>query len=162
LTAGPGAVQACTAKVQSGAGHIGRPRALAMPHYDTGRTIDLDRWHDTSRRGEPLWRSWCKSPTWKSIRRHRLAEEPRCRQCAIEGRTVAASQVDHIEPHLGQWLRAEAHRSHTRVDSKHTRAEAHSSRTWEGSRHTAQDSRSAGIDDASRFPRPAWPRCFLN
>jgi 5-methylcytosine-specific restriction protein A len=104
LTAGPGAVQACTAKVQSGAGHIGRPRALAIPHYDTGRTIDLDRWHDTSRRGEPLWRSWCKSPTWKSIRRHRLAEEPRCRQCAIEGRTVAASQVDHIEPHLGQWL----------------------------------------------------------
>ena len=47
---------------------------------------------------------WCKSPTWKSIRRHRLAEEPRCRKCAIEGRIVAASHVDHIEPHLGQWL----------------------------------------------------------
>ena len=40
----------------------------------------------------------------KSIRRHRLAEEPRCRKCAIEGRIVAASHVDHIEPHLGQWL----------------------------------------------------------
>jgi hypothetical protein len=45
-----------------------------------------------------------KSPTWKSVRRHRLAEEPRCRQCAIEGRIVAASHVDHIESHLGQWL----------------------------------------------------------
>ena len=79
-------------------------RALAMPHYNTGLTIDLDRWHDTRRRVEPPWRSWCKSPTWKSIRRHRLAEEPQCRQCAIEGRTVAASYVDHIKPHLGQWL----------------------------------------------------------
>ena len=75
-----------------------------MPHYNIGLTIDLDRWHDTRRRVEPPWRSWCKSPTWKSIRRHRLAEEPRCRQCAIEGRIVAASHVDHIEPHLGQWL----------------------------------------------------------
>jgi hypothetical protein len=53
---------------------------------------------------EPLWRSWCKSPIWKSIRRHRLAVEPRCRQCAIEGRAVAASHVDHINPHLGRGL----------------------------------------------------------
>ena len=30
--------------------------------------------------------------------------EPRCRQCAIEGRAVAASHVDHINPHLGQGL----------------------------------------------------------
>jgi hypothetical protein len=75
-----------------------------MPHYNTGLTIDRNRWHDTRRGVEPLWRSWCKSPTWKSIRRHRLAEEPRCRQCTIEGRTVAASYVDHINPHLGQWL----------------------------------------------------------
>ena len=75
-----------------------------MPHYNIGLTIDLDRGHDTRRRAEPPWRSWCKSPIWKSIRRHRLAEEPRCRQCAIEGRIVAASHVDHIEPHLGRWL----------------------------------------------------------
>ena len=95
--------QGCAAS-QPGTGHIGIPGALAMPHYNIGLTIDLDRWHDTRRRVEPPWRSWCKSPTWKSIRRHRLAEEPRCRQCAIEGRIVAASHVDHIEPHLGQWL----------------------------------------------------------
>jgi 5-methylcytosine-specific restriction protein A len=75
-----------------------------MPHYNAGPTIDRDRWHDTRRGVEPLWHSWCKSPIWKSIRRHRLAEEPRCRQCTIEGRTVAASYVDHINPHLGQWL----------------------------------------------------------
>ena len=43
-----------------------------------------------------------KSPIWKSIRRHRLAEEPQCRECAIEG-TIPANQVDHIEPHRGEW-----------------------------------------------------------
>ena len=75
-----------------------------MAYHNTGLTIALDRRHDTKRRVETLWRSWCKSPTWKSIRRHRLAEEPRCRECAIEGRTAAASYVDHIKPHLGQWL----------------------------------------------------------
>ena len=73
-------------------------RALTMPHYNTGLTIDRDRWHDTKRGVEPLWHSWCKSPIWKSIRRHRLAEEPHCRECAIEGRTVPANHVDHIEP----------------------------------------------------------------
>ena len=75
-----------------------------MPHYNTGLTTDRDRRHNTKRRVKLPWRSWYKLPTWKSIRRHRLAEEPRCRQCTIEGRTVAASHVDHINPHLGQWL----------------------------------------------------------
>jgi 5-methylcytosine-specific restriction enzyme A len=65
---------------------------------------DRDQWHESKRRVEPPWRHWYKSPTWKSIRRHRLAEQPQCRQCAIEGRTAAASYVDHIEPHLDQWL----------------------------------------------------------
>ena len=101
LSAGPGAAQDALQVVRRWA--LGRSRALAMPHYNTGLTIDPDRWHDT-RRVEPPWRSWCTSQTWKSIRRHRLNEEPRCRQCAIEGRTVAASHVDHIEPHQGQWL----------------------------------------------------------
>jgi len=76
-----------------------------MPNYSIDYGIDLmaDGWRNTKRRIEPLWRSWCKSPTWKSIRRHRLAEEPQCRQCAIEGRRVAASYVDHVKPHLDQW-----------------------------------------------------------
>ena len=72
-----------------------------MASYITDSTAD--RWHDTGRRAEPSWRSWCKSPTWKSIRRHRLAKEPRCRQCAIEGRTAVAIYVDHVKPHRGQW-----------------------------------------------------------
>ena len=72
-----------------------------MPNYSSD--LSADRWRNTKRRVEPLWRFWCRSPTWKSIRRHRLAEEPQCRQCAIEGRKVAASYVDHVKPHLDQW-----------------------------------------------------------
>src|SRR6187200_637094 len=96
------AVQGCTAsrarhRAQGTSAYRG---ALAMPqHYNIELTIDLNRGHDTRRRAEPPWRSWCKSPIWKSIRRHRLAEEPGCRQCAIEGRTVVASHVDHVDPH---------------------------------------------------------------
>ena len=75
-----------------------------MPSHTTGLTADPDGWHGTRRRGEQPWRSWCKSPTWKSIRRHRLSEEPECRQCAIQGRKVTTSHVDHVESHLGRWL----------------------------------------------------------
>ena len=79
-------------------------RGQVMPHHNAAFTIDLGPWEHHTRRADPPWRSWCKSPIWKSIRRHRLAAEPLCRQCAIEGRTVAACHVDHIDPHRGQWL----------------------------------------------------------
>jgi 5-methylcytosine-specific restriction protein A len=44
-----------------------------------------------------------KSPTWKAIRRHRLHDEPHCRECAKEGHRIAATHVTHQEPHHGQW-----------------------------------------------------------
>ena len=72
-----------------------------MPHYELGL---LERRGDSKRRGEPSWRTWHKSPIWKSIKRHRLAEEPCCRCCALEGRAVVASHVDHLTPHSGKWL----------------------------------------------------------
>jgi 5-methylcytosine-specific restriction enzyme A len=76
-----------------------------MPHYDFGLATGFDdRRRDSKQRAEPPWRTWQKSPIWKAIRRHRLSEEPCCRQCAIEGRTVVATHVDHITPHFGQWL----------------------------------------------------------
>jgi 5-methylcytosine-specific restriction protein A len=61
-----------------------------------------ERRHHRKTRSELPWRSWFKSPIWKSIRRHRLAQEPWCRQCAIDGRTVTASYIDHVEPHKGE------------------------------------------------------------
>jgi hypothetical protein len=76
-----------------------------MPHYDFGlATIFDDGRIDSKHRGEPAWRAWHKSPIWKAIKRHRLFEEPCCRHCAMEGRTVAAKYVDHIAHHFGQWL----------------------------------------------------------
>jgi len=65
--------------------------------------LERDRSRQGTPRVERAWASWYRSPVWKSIRRHRLAEEPQCRECAIEGRTVPASYVDHIEPHRGEW-----------------------------------------------------------
>ena len=61
----------------------------------------VDREH--GREAEHPWRSWYKSPIWKTIKRHRLVEEPNCRQCASEGKMVPASHVAHIEHHRGDW-----------------------------------------------------------
>jgi 5-methylcytosine-specific restriction protein A len=75
-----------------------------MPHYDFGLAILFDdKRHDSKRRAAPPWRTWHRSPIWKAIKRHRLSKEPCCRQCAMEGRTVVATQVGHITPHFGQW-----------------------------------------------------------
>jgi 5-methylcytosine-specific restriction enzyme A len=49
------------------------------------------------------WRSWYRSPIWKTIKRHRLVEEPKCRKCASEGKAVPATHVTHIEHHQGDW-----------------------------------------------------------
>jgi hypothetical protein len=72
-----------------------------MPSHGIDLVVDRDRQRGAKTRVE--WRAWYKSPTWKAIKRHRLAEEPNCRCCAQEGRTVIATHVDHIEDHFGQW-----------------------------------------------------------
>ena len=36
--------------------------------------------------------------TWRRLRRMVLAREPLCRECQAMGRTVPATQVDHIVP----------------------------------------------------------------
>lgn len=101
--------------------------ALAMPSYWTNLAADRAISHDTKTRDEQSLRAWYKSPTWKAIKRHRLVQEPNCRHCAQEGRTVVATHVDHVEPHRGQWQRfakyentqslcARHHNSHRRHD----------------------------------------------
>jgi 5-methylcytosine-specific restriction enzyme A len=74
-----------------------------MPAYGTHLVADRVGRHKPKIKIEPSWRAWYKSPTWKAIKRHRLVQEPYCRQCALEGRTVPATHVDHIESHRGQW-----------------------------------------------------------
>jgi hypothetical protein len=51
--------------------------------------------------GEPAPLDWSRSPVWKAIRRRRLAQEPKCRICAADGKSIAASHVDHVVPHEG-------------------------------------------------------------
>ena len=74
-----------------------------MTQHGLSPKFERDRARQDTRRVEQASAAWYRSPIWKSIRRHRLAEEPQCRDCAIEGRTVPASHVDHIEPHRGKW-----------------------------------------------------------
>jgi len=71
-----------------------RPHGIAAV-ADLGR-----REGSTTQRVEP-WREWYKSPIWKSIKRHRLVQEPNCRLCAQEGRTVIATHVTHVQRHRG-------------------------------------------------------------
>jgi 5-methylcytosine-specific restriction protein A len=75
-----------------------------MTQHSLSPKLERDRSsQDTRLVEQAAWASWYRSPIWKSIRRHRLTEEPQCRECVIEGRTVAASHVDHVEPHRGDW-----------------------------------------------------------
>ena len=40
---------------------------------------------------------------WRKARRIHLASEPLCRTCKAEGRVTAATIVDHIVPHRGNY-----------------------------------------------------------
>ena len=79
-------------------------RHLPCHPYGTSLAATHEPRQCTKTREEQPWRSWYKSPTWKAIKRHRLAQEPNCSCCAQEGRTVIAAHVDHVEPHLGEWF----------------------------------------------------------
>lgn len=38
---------------------------------------------------------------WRRIRAQKLKQTPLCEQCAVEGRVVVATDVDHIVPFMG-------------------------------------------------------------
>ncbi len=49
----------------------------------------------------PDYHKWYGHASWKRARRRFLAENPLCVECTREGRTTAATEVDHIVPHKG-------------------------------------------------------------
>ena len=51
----------------------------------------------------PFWKSWYIYRRWQRRRSHQLRVEPWCRSCEAQGLTVAASEVDHIARHNGDW-----------------------------------------------------------
>jgi hypothetical protein len=70
-----------------------------MRPYGIAAVADLGHREGSATKRAKSWRDWHKSPIWKSIKRHRLVQEPSCRLCAQEGRTVIATHVAHVQPH---------------------------------------------------------------
>jgi 5-methylcytosine-specific restriction enzyme A len=49
------------------------------------------------------WRRWYKSPAWQAMRSNQLSADPLCSYCGEQAMVVAASVVDHIRPHRGNY-----------------------------------------------------------
>ncbi|MBP5744148.1 MAG: HNH endonuclease [Oscillospiraceae bacterium] len=57
------------------------------------------------RRVSAEYHSWYALPVWQKMRADHLLREPFCRACAMNGIRTAATVVDHIQPHRGDWQR---------------------------------------------------------
>jgi 5-methylcytosine-specific restriction protein A len=64
------------------------------PHVERPRTYD-------DRRGNSAQRGY--GSKWRKARATHLEGEPLCRHCMARGKTTAATEVDHITPHRGDW-----------------------------------------------------------
>jgi 5-methylcytosine-specific restriction enzyme A len=51
------------------------------------------------------WRQWYNTARWETLRAAQLRDEPLCRMCAAQDLAVAATIVDHVIPHAGDWTR---------------------------------------------------------
>ena len=51
------------------------------------------------------WNPWYGSARWKRLRTRQLLDYPVCAICADRGLVCAATIVDHVEPHRGDWNR---------------------------------------------------------
>jgi 5-methylcytosine-specific restriction enzyme A len=52
---------------------------------------------------KPAYAKWYSLAAWRRRRTAQLATEPLCRYCQAIGHTRAATVVDHIIPHRGDW-----------------------------------------------------------
>ncbi len=77
------------------------PSTFKAPWAPVRSKQDRDRDNDMNRRKRHPWRNWYKLAAWKRIRALRLSADPLCVMCLAEGKTTAATVVDHIEPHRG-------------------------------------------------------------
>jgi len=51
------------------------------------------------------WHWMYSTKTWtQDLRPAQLLREPFCRECARQGIRTRATVVDHVKPHLGDWL----------------------------------------------------------
>ena len=69
---------------------------------------DAHRPKDRDRRSQEAqaWRWMYQTDKWtKDLQPVQLLQEPFCRGCAQRGLRVRATDVDHIEPHRGDWTK---------------------------------------------------------
>ena len=69
---------------------------------------DAHRPKDRDRRSQEAqaWRWMYQTDKWtKDLQPVQLLQEPFCRACAQRGLRVRATDVDHIEPHRGDWTK---------------------------------------------------------
>lgn len=77
---------------------VTRPRVLgARPK------VERSREYDARRREAKPWRAWYALPEWQAIRAIVLAERPLCERHKRAGSVVAATIVNHVHPHRGDW-----------------------------------------------------------
>lgn len=88
---------------------------------------------DSTRRSEESksWRWMYLTPEWPNdLRPEQLLREPFCRECAQRGIRTRATDVDHVEPHNGDWskftdrsnLQSLCHSCHSRKTMAESRA----------------------------------------
>jgi hypothetical protein len=77
-----------------------RPRTF-RPHG--GSAIEDARHYDADRRRNQPSRAWYSLAVWQQIRDDQLAREPLCRRHRGRGEVVAATTVNHVTPHRGDW-----------------------------------------------------------
>ncbi len=100
-----------------------------------GGYCDKHRPPDANRRSEKSqgYRRWYNLSVWKDdLRPKQLVREPWCRACAQRGLRVRATDVDHIQPHDGDWskfvdpanLQSLCHACHSAKTIRESRAKA--------------------------------------
>lgn len=88
---------------------------------------------DSTRRSEESksWHWMYLTPEWvDDLRPEQLLREPFCRECAQRGIRTRATDVDHVEPHNGDWskftdrsnLQSLCHSCHSRKTMAESRA----------------------------------------
>lgn len=65
---------------------------------------DLHRPKDRRSAAAKSWHWMYLTPEWtEDLRPGQLLREPFCRECARHGARTRATEVDHIQPHRGDW-----------------------------------------------------------
>ena len=87
------------------------PRALQVCAYPSCTQVTPRRYCEEHQRIQtavrnahhPDWQRLYKTARWQRIRRIQLATEPWCAECLSVGIYEPAVDVDHIEPHRGDY-----------------------------------------------------------